>query len=195
MHSNNRDRPSVLLPALDFTLEQPASFAPSNMHVFLSSSPLLYSHWTVICVCDLKSFFFPLFNFRAKQLAAFYPPYYGVDFCRVLQLMSSSWITMLLPTQTPAPELLRVLQLSQVCMFYCQSSVPDLPAHTSKQCRPPTARQMPQSALLGDPPGTQCDNMIRTEMKGSVGSIFKPNRLHSYGPPHPSLDLADVSDA
>ena len=54
---------------------------------------------------------------------------------------------------------------------------------------------MPQSALLGDPPESQRDVLIRIGMKASAGSIFNPNKLYPYGAPRPIPDLPDESDA
>lgn len=54
---------------------------------------------------------------------------------------------------------------------------------------------MQQSALLGSPPATPNDALIRIAFKATAGSIFNPNKLHPYGPPRPSPDLSEDSNA
>lgn len=55
--------------------------------------------------------------------------------------------------------------------------------------------KMQGSALIGSPPANPKDALIRIGLKSSSGSVFNPNRLLPYGPPRPSPDLSDESNA
>ena len=52
---------------------------------------------------------------------------------------------------------------------------------------------MTQSALLGQPPATERDVLIRRGILRITGSIFFPNPKHPFGPPRPSPDSPDES--
>ena len=54
---------------------------------------------------------------------------------------------------------------------------------------------MVQSALLGDPPATDRDALIRKAMKASAGNYFNPVKDLPWGPPRPTPDLAWEDDA